>query len=239
MPAPECSHDSMQSTVGGQGRMLGERYALGRHAGSGGWGRCMGPRPRAAAHVAIKMLGHPYAQEPALVARFTQEGAGRCRPEPSQHCRRLRQRLRGGHARSGHEGVEAQSAAAAPASRCRSSTAWRQGRRAGRRARQGPRQASPAGGRRLPPGRGARRPRRGLTVLTGRAAPARVGAIVLRNPVTRAVRWLTRFMVDGTNTASFGVASVADAPGGGGGGQVVGPARRRVPGPRQAAAMAA
>jgi hypothetical protein len=101
MPAPECSHDSMQSTVGGQGRMLGERDALGRHAGSGGWGRCMGPRPRAAAHVAIKMLGHPYAHEPALVARFTQEGAGRCRPEPS-HCRRLRQRLRGGPALSGH-----------------------------------------------------------------------------------------------------------------------------------------
>ena len=30
-------------------------------------------------------------------------------------------------------------------------------------------------------------------VLTGRAAPARVGAAVVRNPVTRAVRWLTRF----------------------------------------------
>jgi hypothetical protein len=53
--------------------MLGERHALGAMLGAGGWGRCIGPRPRAAAHVAIKMLGHPYAQEPALVARFTQE----------------------------------------------------------------------------------------------------------------------------------------------------------------------
>ena len=164
MPASECSHDSIQSTVGGQGRMLGERYALGRHAERPGDGAgVLGPRPRAAAHVAIKMLGHPYAQEPALVARFTQEGAGRCRPEPSQHCRWSSTAAPRRAAGSGHEGVEAQSAAAAPASRCRSSTAWRQGRRAGRRARQGPRQASPAGGRRLPPGRGARRPRRRLT----------------------------------------------------------------------------
>ena len=35
-------------------------------------GQGIGPRPRAPAHVVIKMLGHPYAQEPALVARFTQ-----------------------------------------------------------------------------------------------------------------------------------------------------------------------
>jgi hypothetical protein len=34
----------------------------------------LGPRPRAAAHMAIRMLGHPYAQEPALLARFTPEG---------------------------------------------------------------------------------------------------------------------------------------------------------------------
>jgi hypothetical protein len=184
MPAPECSHDSMQSTVGGQGRMLGERYALGRHAGSGGWGRCIGPRPRAPAHVAIKMLGHPYAQESALVARFTQEGAGRCRPEPSQHCR--------------------WSSTAAPRRAC-TIWPWSRWRRNPRRPHQHrgvarvppggkagelvdelvkdpPGQASPAGGRRLPPGRGARRPRRGLTVLTGRAAPAHVGPHSFANP---------------------------------------------------------
>ena len=43
----------------------------------------------------------------------------------------------------------------------------------------------------------------GLTVLAGRATPARVGAAVLRKPVTRAVRWRTRFMASGTNTASL------------------------------------
>ena len=48
------------------------------------------------------MLGHSYAQEPAL-ARFTQEaGAAAGLSHPNIHCRRLRQRLRGGHAPSGH-----------------------------------------------------------------------------------------------------------------------------------------
>jgi hypothetical protein len=56
----------MQGTGGGQGRMLGERDALGAMLGGRGMGQGIGPRPRAAAHVAIKMLGHPYAQEPAL-----------------------------------------------------------------------------------------------------------------------------------------------------------------------------
>jgi hypothetical protein len=46
--------------------MLGERDALGAMLGAGDGGRCIGLRPRAAAHVAIKILGHPYAQEPAL-----------------------------------------------------------------------------------------------------------------------------------------------------------------------------
>jgi hypothetical protein len=48
------------------------------------------------------MLGHSSAQEPAL-ARFTQEaGAAAGLSQPNIHCRRLRQRLRGGHAPSGH-----------------------------------------------------------------------------------------------------------------------------------------
>jgi hypothetical protein len=47
--------------------MLGERDALGAMLGAGGMGQGIGPRPRAAAHVAIKMLGHPYAQEPAAL----------------------------------------------------------------------------------------------------------------------------------------------------------------------------
>jgi hypothetical protein len=102
------------------------------------------------------------------------------------------------------------------------------------------RQASPAGGRRLPPGRRARRPRRRLTCLPDVRPQLVSGPPSFRNPVTRAVRWLTRFHgLDGKNTASFGVASVADAPGGGGGGQVVGPAHRRAPGPSRAAVMAA
>src|SRR5215218_559829 len=151
--------------------------------------------------VAIKMLGHPYAQEPAMEARFTQEArsaAGLSHPNVVAV-------FDGGSVAGMHypvmEYVEAQCAAAAPTSRCRSSTAWRQGRRAGRRAPQGPRQAGPAGGRRLPPGRGARRPRRGPTVLTGRAAPARVGAAVLRKPVTRAVHPADEISrLDGTNT---------------------------------------
>jgi hypothetical protein len=193
MPAPSCPHDSMKSTVGGQGRMLGERGALGRHAGSGGWGRCIGP-----ATARSSARGDPDARSPVcagagLVARFTQEA----RAAASLSHPNIVAIFDSGSEAGMHdlviEYVEAQSAATAPTSRCRSSTARRQGRRAGRRARQGPRQAGPAGRRRLPPGHGARRPRRRLTVLTGRAAPARVGATVLRNPVTRAVRWLTRF----------------------------------------------
>jgi hypothetical protein len=58
----------MQSTVGGQGRMLGERDALGAMLGAEGMGQGIGPRPRAPAHVVINMLGHPYVQEPALWA---------------------------------------------------------------------------------------------------------------------------------------------------------------------------
>jgi hypothetical protein len=144
-----------------------------------GMGRCIGPRPRAPAHVAIKMLGHPYAQEPALVARFTQEiVAG------------LRQRLRGGHAPSGHEGMEAQSAATAPASRCRSGTT----RPAARPASWSTTPTSKSGGRATAAARSWSAAASSATdVLTGRAAPARVGATVLRSPVTRAVRWLTRF----------------------------------------------
>lgn len=223
--------------------MLCERYALGRHAEGRGIGAgVLGPRPLAAAHVVIRMLGHSSAQEPAFGPVHARSG-GRCRPEPAQHSL-------------------SPSSTAAPRRACTiwSWSAWkrnprrphqhpgaawvqparRHGRRAGRRARQRPRQAGPAGGRRLLPSRAARRPCRWLTVLTGRAAPARVGAAILRKPVTRAVRQLTRFSwLDGTNTASFGVASVADAPGGGGGGQVVGRAHRRAPGPSRAAALAA
>jgi hypothetical protein len=138
-----------------------------------GMGRCIGPRPRAPAHVAIKMLGHPYAQEPALVARFTQEiVAG------------LRQRLRGGHAPSGHEGMEAQSAATAPASRCRSGTT----RPAARPASWSTTPTSKSGGRATAAARSWSAAASSATdVLTGRAAPARVGATVLRSPVARAV----------------------------------------------------
>jgi hypothetical protein len=179
-PAPSCPHHSTQSTGGGQARTLGERDALDAMLGAGeGMGRCIGPRPRAPAHVAIKMLGHPYAQEPALVARFTQEiVAG------------LRQRLRGGHAPSGHEGMEAQSAATAPASRCRSGTT----RPAARPASWSTTPTSKSGGRATAAARSWSAAASSATdVLTGRAAPARVGATVLRSPVTRAVRWLTRF----------------------------------------------
>jgi hypothetical protein len=190
----------MQSTVGGQGRMLGKRYALGAKLGAGGWGRY---RPATACRSA---RGDQDARSPlcagaALVARFTQEpraAAGLSHPN-------IVAVFDSGSVAGMHypvmEYVEAPSAAAAPTSRYRSSTAWRQGRRAGRRARQGPGQAGPASGRRLPPGRGARRPRRGPTGLTGRAAPARVGAAVLRKPVTRAVHPADEISrLDGTNT---------------------------------------
>ena len=70
-----------------------------------GMGRCIGPRPRAPAHVAIKMLGHPYAQEPALVARFTQEMSPVFDSGSEWAC-------------TIWSGAWKQSAAAAPASRC-------------------------------------------------------------------------------------------------------------------------
>jgi hypothetical protein len=101
--------------------MLGERDALGAMLGPGGWGRCFGPRPRAAAHVAIKMLGHPYAQKPTLVARFTQEA-----PAAASLSHPIVAVFDSGSEAGLHylvmEYVEAQSAAAAPTSRCRWST---------------------------------------------------------------------------------------------------------------------
>jgi hypothetical protein len=153
----------------------------------------------------------------------------------------LRQRLRGGHAPSGHEGVEAQSAATAPASRCRSGTIRPAARPASWSSSSSRTPTSKSGGRSTASARSwSAAASSAADVLTGRAAPARVGAAVLRNPVTRAVRWLTRFHGWTARTQHpFGVASVADAPGGGGGGQVVGPAHRRAPGPSRAAAMAA
>jgi hypothetical protein len=88
--------------------------------------------------------------------------------------------------------------------------ARRQGRQAGHRARQGPRPAGPA--RSTVSARLWSAPRRGLTASLERAAPARVGAAV---------------------------ASVADAPGGGAGGQAAEPAHRRLPGPSRAVALVA
>ena len=46
--------------------MLGERDALGAMLGAGGWGQVYRPATACPAHVAIKILGHPDAQEPAL-----------------------------------------------------------------------------------------------------------------------------------------------------------------------------
>ena len=91
----------MQSTVVAKD-MLGERDALGAMLGAGGMGQGIGPRPRAPAHVVINMLGHPYAQGPALVARFTQ--AARAAASLShQHIVAVFDGLRGRHARSGQE----------------------------------------------------------------------------------------------------------------------------------------
>jgi hypothetical protein len=187
MPAPSCPHDSMQSTVGGQGRMLCERYALGRHAeGPGGiWAAVLAPRPRAAAHMAIRDARSPYAQEPALLARFTREGRAAAGLSHPNIVAGLRQRLRGGQARSGHEGVEAQSAATAPASRCRSGTirpaarpaSWSPSSSRTPRSKSGRRSTASARSRSAAASSAA-------DVLTGRAATARVGAAVLRNPVT-------------------------------------------------------
>jgi hypothetical protein len=197
MPAPSCPHDSMQSTVGGQGRMLCERYALGRHAeGPGGFGQMYWPpRPRAPAHVAIRMLGHPYAQEPALLARFTREARAAAGLSHPNIVAGLRQRLprractiwswrawkRNPRRPHQHRGV------------ARVQPARRQGRRAGRRTRQGPRQAGPAGGRRLPPGRGARRPRRRLTCLPDVRPQLVSGPPSFATPSLEPFRWLTRF----------------------------------------------
>jgi hypothetical protein len=195
MPAPSCPHDSMQSTVGGQGRMLCERYALGRHAeGRGDWAGVLAPRPRAAAHMAIRMLGHPYAQEPALLARFTREGRAAAGLSHPNIVAGLRQRLRDRQAPSGHEGVEAQSAATAPASRCRSGTIRPAARPASWSPSSSRTPTSKSGGRSTASARSWNAAASSAAdVLTGRAAPAPVGAAVLRNPVTRAVRWLTRF----------------------------------------------
>jgi hypothetical protein len=102
MPAPSCPHHSMQSTVGRQGRMLGERDALGAMLGAEGMGQGIGPRPRAPAHMAIRDARSPVCAGAGLAGPIHARSAGRCQPESSQHCRRLRQRLRGRHARSGH-----------------------------------------------------------------------------------------------------------------------------------------
>ena len=163
---------------------------------AGGMGRCIGrpPRPRAAAHMAIRMLGHPYAQEPALLARFTREGRAAAGLSHPNIVAGLRQRLRGGQAPSGHEGVEAQSAATAPASRCRSGTIRPAARPASWSPSSSRTPTSKSGGRSTASARSWNAAASSAAdVLTGRAAPARVGAAVLRNPVTRAVRWLTRF----------------------------------------------
>jgi hypothetical protein len=186
--------------------------------------------------VAIKMLGHPYAQEPAMEARFTQEArsaAGLSHPNVVAV-------FDGGSVAGMHypvmEYVEAQCAAAAPTSRCRSSTAWRQGRRAGRRAPQGPdkqvrravdgfRQVVERGD--LVVGRPCL-PDVRTRLVSGPpsfANPSREQSIQLM----RSQGWMARTRM----------ASAAGGPGGGGGGQVVGPARRRVPGPPRAAARAA
>jgi hypothetical protein len=162
MPAPSCPHHSMQSTGGGQGRMLGERDALGAMLGAGGMGQVYRPVTACSSARSDQDARSPVCAGAGLGGPVHASSAGRCQPEPSQHCRRLRRAPR--PACTIWSGiVEAQSAAAAPTSRCRSSTAWRQGRRAGRRARQGPRPAGPA------------RPRRGLTGSPERAASARVG----------------------------------------------------------------
>src|SRR5215217_8930941 len=140
--------------------------------------------------MAIRMLGHPYAQEPALLARFTREGRAAAGLSHPNIVAGLRQRLRDRQAPSGHEGVEAQSAATAPASRCRSGTIRPAARPASWSPSSSRTPTSKSGGRSTA---SARSWNAAADVLTGRAAPAPVGAAVLRNPVTRAVRWLTRF----------------------------------------------
>jgi hypothetical protein len=163
---------------------------------AGGLGRCIGPRPRAAAHMAIRDARSPYAQEPALLARFTREGRAAAGLSHPNIVAGLRQRLRGGHAPSGHEGVEAQSAATAPASRCRSGTTRPAARPASWSPSSSRTPTSKSGGRSTASARSwSAAASSAADVLTGRAGPARVGAIVLPNPITRAVRWLTRFMV--------------------------------------------
>jgi hypothetical protein len=142
------------------------------------------------------MLGHPYAQEPALVAWFTQEArAAACLSHPN-----IVAVFDSGSEAVMHdlvmEYVEAQSAAAAPTSRCR----WSTTRPAAR-----PASWSPSSSR-TPTSKSSARSTvsarlwsvaasSAADVLTGRAAPARVGATVLRNPVTMSSQIADEVMV--------------------------------------------
>jgi eukaryotic-like serine/threonine-protein kinase len=57
-----------------QGRMLGGHYALGAMLGSGRMGQVYRARDRVLQRtVAVKVLGHPSDQDPAMVARFAHE----------------------------------------------------------------------------------------------------------------------------------------------------------------------
>jgi hypothetical protein len=210
--------------------------------GRGDLGWCIGPATACSTARGDQDARSPLRAGAGLAGPVHARSAGRCRPEPSQHCRRSSTAApEAGMHHLVMEGVEAQSTATAPASRCRSGTTRPAARPASWSPNSSRTPTSRSGGRSTASARSwSAAASSAADVLTGRAAPARVGATVLRNPITGTIQMADEVSwLDGTNTASFGVASVADAPGGGGGGQVVGPAHRRAPGPSRAAAMAA
>ena len=70
-------------------RLLGERYELGDEIGRGGMAEVVEARDlRLGRRVAIKLLRPDLARDPAFIARFRREAAGRGGLESSQHRRR-------------------------------------------------------------------------------------------------------------------------------------------------------
>jgi hypothetical protein len=175
--------------------MLCERYALGRHAEGRRIGRCIGPAT-ACCSARDDQDARSLLRAGAGLWPGSRKKRGRCRPEPSQHS--LSPSSTAAPRRGMHhlvtECMEAQSAAAAPASRCRLGTTRPAAWPASWSSSSSTTPISRSGGRSTASAKScSRRPCRRLTVLTGRAAPARVGAAILRKPVTRAVRRLSRF----------------------------------------------
>jgi hypothetical protein len=215
--------------------MLGERYALGAKLGAVD-GAGIGPATACRSARGDQDARSPLCAGAGLGGPVHARSARRCRPEPSQHCPRLRQRLRSGHALSGH-GVRGSAIrggrtnievsleyrlAARPASWSPSSSRTRTSRSNGR---------STASARSWSAAASSWADRAYRTCGPGSCEGRRPSQPVTRavHPADRSQGWMARTRM----------ASVAGGPGGGGGGRVVGPARRRVPGPRRAAAVAA